>query len=144
MEVNIQGKKFVPHVLELSFGIDRNLLMLLDLAYTEEEERVVLKFPSVVAPYIVAVFPLVSKGGLPELAYEVYLELRKECDAFFDEKGSIGKRYRRQDEIGTPFCVTVDYDSLEDGTVTLRDRDTMDQVRVHKDDVVSAVKAPDV
>jgi glycyl-tRNA synthetase len=144
MEVNIQGKKFVPHVLELSFGIDRNLLMLLDLAYTEEEERVVLKFPSVVAPYTVAVFPLVSKGGLPELAYEIYLELRKECDAFFDEKGSIGKRYRRQDEIGTPFCVTVDYDSLEDGTVTLRDRDTMDQVRVHRGDVVSAVKAPDV
>lgn len=144
MEVNIQGKKFVPHVLELSFGIDRNLLMLLDLAYTEEEERIVLKFPSVVAPYTVAVFPLVSKDGLPELAYEIYLELRKGCDAFFDEKGSIGKRYRRQDEIGTPFCVTVDYDSLEDGTVTLRDRDTMDQVRVHRDNLVSAIRAPEV
>jgi glycyl-tRNA synthetase len=113
--------------------------MLLDLAYTEEEERIVLKFPSVVAPYTVAVFPLVSKDGLPELAYEIYLELRKGCDAFFDEKGSIGKRYRRQDEIGTPFCVTVDYDSLEDGTVTLRDRDTMDQVRVHRNKLVSAI-----
>jgi glycyl-tRNA synthetase len=135
MEVNVQGKKFVPHVLELSFGVDRNLLMQMDVAYTEEKERTVLKFPAVVAPYTVAVFPLVKRDGLLELAYEVYLDLKKVFDTFFDDKGSIGKRYRRQDEIGTPFCITVDYDTLEDGTVTVRDRDTMEQVRMLRDDL---------
>ncbi len=141
MEINVQGKKFVPHVLELSFGVDRNILMLLDLAYTEEEERVVLKFPNVVAPYTVAVFPLVKKDGLMKISHEIYSELRKEFDTFFDEKGSIGKRYRRQDEIGTPFCVTVDYDTLEDGTVTVRDRDTMEQVRVSKEKLKDTVRS---
>lgn len=140
MEINVQGKKFVPHVLELSFGVDRNLLMLMDLAYTEEKERTVFKFPGVVAPYTVAVFPLVKKDGLTELSYEICLDLKKEFDAFFDDKGSIGKRYRRQDEIGTPFCVTVDYDTLEDNTVTLRDRDTMEQMRVHKKDLVNMIR----
>lgn len=132
MEINVQGKKFVPHVLELSFGVDRHLLMLMDLAYTEEEERTLLKLPAVVAPYTVAVFPLVKRDNLPELSHEVYLDLKKKFNTFFDDKGSIGKRYRRQDEIGTPFCVTVDYDTLEDDTVTLRDRDTMEQVRIHR------------
>ncbi len=141
MEINVQGKKFVPHVLELSFGVDRNILMLLDLAYTEEEERVVLKFPNVVAPYTVAVFPLVKKDGLMKISHEIYSELKKEFDTFFDEKGSIGKRYRRQDEIGTPFCVTVDYDTLEDGTVTVRDRDTMEQVRVSKEKLKDTIRS---
>lgn len=140
MDVSIQGKKFVPHVLELSFGVDRNLLMLMDLAYTEEEERIVLKFPDVVAPYTVAVFPLVSKDGLVELSYKIYLDLKKEFDVFFDEKGSIGKRYRRQDEIGTPYCVTVDYDTLEDRTVTVRDRDTMEQTRVDQDKLADTLR----
>ena len=140
MDVSIQGKKFVPHVLELSFGVDRNLLMLMDLAYTEEEERIVLKFPDVVAPYTVAVFPLVSKDGLVELSYKIYLDLKKEFDVFFDEKGSIGKRYRRQDEIGTPYCVTVDYDTLEDQTVTVRDRDTMEQTRVEQDKLADTLR----
>ncbi|MBU7046259.1 MAG: glycine--tRNA ligase [Theionarchaea archaeon] len=140
MDINVEGKKFVPHVLELSFGVDRNLLMLIDLAYTEEEERIVLKFPRVVAPYTVAVFPLMSKGGLVEVSYEIYLELKKEFDTFFDEKGSIGKRYRRQDEIGTPICITVDYDTLEDSTVTVRDRDTMDQVRIHRDKLADIIR----
>ncbi len=140
MEINVQGKKFIPHVLELSFGVDRNLLMLMDLAYTEEEERTVLKFPPVVAPYTVAVFPLVKKGGLVEVSYEIYQELKKVADVFYDEKGSIGKRYRRQDEIGTPFCVTVDYDTLEDGTVTVRDRDTMEQKRVLREELADTIK----
>lgn len=140
MEINVQGKKFVPHVLELSFGVDRNLLMLMDVAYTEEEERTVFTFPSTVAPYTVAVFPLVKKDGLPELSYEIYLELKEKFDVFFDDKGSIGKRYRRQDEIGTPFCVTVDYDTLEDNTVTMRDRDTMEQVRVHRKDLLTTIR----
>ena len=139
MEINVQGKKFVPHVLELSFGVDRNLLMLLDVAYTEEEERVVLKFPQTVAPYTVAVFPLVKKEGLEHIAYEIYEELKKDVSAFFDEKGSIGKRYRRQDEIGTPFCVTVDYDTKEDNTVTVRNRDTMEQVRVRREDLLDTI-----
>jgi glycyl-tRNA synthetase len=133
MEITIQGKKFIPHVLELSFGVDRNLLMLMDVAYTQEKERIVLKLPPVVAPYIVAVFPLVSKDGLVEASKKIFNDLKDTFNVFFDEKGSIGKRYRRQDEIGTPFCVTIDYDTLEDSTVTLRDRDTMDQERVHAD-----------
>ena len=140
MEINVQGKKFIPHVLELSFGVDRNLLMLMDLAYTEEEERTVLKFPPAVAPYTVAVFPLVKKGGLVEVSYEIYQELKKVADVFYDEKGSIGKRYRRQDEIGTPFCVTVDYDTLEDGTVTVRDRDTMEQKRVLREELADTMR----
>ncbi len=140
MEINVEGKKFVPHVLELSFGVDRNVLMLMDLAYTEEPERVVLKLPSVVAPYTVAVFPLVSKDGLVELSYDIYLNLKKDFDVFFDEKGSIGKRYRRQDEIGTPFCVTVDYQTLEDGTVTVRERDSMEQTRFQKEKVADTLR----
>jgi glycyl-tRNA synthetase len=139
MTVNIQQKKFMPHVLELSFGVDRNLLMILDVAYTEEKDRIVLKFPPVVAPYTVAVFPLMKKDGMPELAYNIYQELKTEVDTFYDERGSIGKRYRRQDEIGTPFCVTIDYDSLEDGTVTVRDRDSMNQIRVHKTEIVKTI-----
>ncbi|MBU7031774.1 MAG: glycine--tRNA ligase [Theionarchaea archaeon] len=137
MEVTVQGRKFIPHVLELSFGVDRNLLMLMDVAYTQEEERVVLKLPPVVAPYTVAVFPLVSKDGLVEISKEIFNDLKDTFNVFFDEKGSIGKRYRRQDEIGTPYCVTIDYDTLEDSTVTLRDRDTMDQERVHRDSLSS-------
>lgn len=140
MDINVQGKKFVPHVLELSFGVDRHLLMLMDLAYTEEEERIVLKFPEAVAPYTVAVFPLVSKDGLEELSYKIYLGLKGEFDTYFDEKGSIGKRYRRQDEIGTPLCVTVDYDTLKDGTVTVRDRDTMEQTRVHREQLAAFIR----
>jgi glycyl-tRNA synthetase len=139
MEINVQGKKFVPHVLELSFGVDRNVLMLMDVAYTEEEERVVLKFPQTVAPYKVAVFPLVKKEGLERIAYEIYEELKKDFSTFFDEKGSIGKRYRRQDEIGTPFCVTVDYDTKEDNTVTVRKRDTMEQVRIHRENLLDTL-----
>ena len=139
MEVTVQGRKFIPHVLELSFGVDRNLLMLLDVAYTQEEERVVLKLPPVVAPYTVAVFPLVSKDGLVEISKEIFNDLKDTFNVFFDEKGSIGKRYRRQDEIGTPFCVTIDYDTLEDSTVTLRDRDTMDQERIHRDSLSSTL-----
>lgn len=144
MEINVQGKKFVPHVLELSFGVDRHLLMLMDVAYKKEEERIVLQFPKVVAPYTVAVFPLMKRDGLLELSYEIYNELKKEFDTYFDEKGSIGKRYRRQDEIGTPFCVVIDYDSLKDGTVTVRNRDTMEQIRVHRDNLIETIHKTDI
>ncbi len=126
--VNINGKKFIPHVLELSFGVDRNFWALLDLGY-EKEERTILKLPKNVAPYYCAVFPLMKKEELAKKAKEVYNLLLNEFSVMYDDTGSIGKRYRRQDEIGTPFCITIDYDTLEDDTVTLRERDSMEQER---------------
>ncbi|HDM22281.1 MAG TPA: glycine--tRNA ligase [Methanomicrobia archaeon] len=134
--VNINGKKFIPHVLELSFGIDRNLWALLDLGYEKEEERTVLKLPVNVAPYFCAVFPLMRKEELVKKAKELYNIISSEFSTMYDETGSIGKRYRRQDEIGTPYCITIDYDTLENDTVTLRDRDTMKQERVSIKEII--------
>ena len=131
-----QGTKerYVPHVIEPAAGADRATLAFLVDAYDEEEvegrKRTVLKLHPRLAPVKVAVLPLVSKEGMPEKAREVYETLRKRLPSEFDEGGSIGKRYRRQDEIGTPWGVTVDHQTLEDDTVTLRDRDTLEQVRV--------------
>jgi len=144
LTVTKNNKKFVPHVLELSFGLDRNLLALLDIFLEEEEyeverngkkvkqSRIVLKIPKHLAPIEIAVFPLLTnRKELVEKAREVYNMLRKEgFKVMFDEKDSIGRRYRRVDEIGVPFAVTIDYDTLKDNTVTIRDRDTMQQVRV--------------
>jgi len=129
MTVNIGGERVLPHVLELSFGVDRNIWAFLDMFY-ELDERAVLRLPRRIAPITLGVFPLMSKGGLPELAKEVYRSLQDDFDCFYDESGSIGKRYARMDEIGTPFCVTVDYDSLTQHDVTLRDRETTGQKRV--------------
>lgn len=129
MEVFFQGRRLVPHVLELSFGVDRNVWALLDLGY-EAGKRDLLRLPPRLAPVTVAVFPLVNKDGLPERAREVYGQLRRWFDAAYDVSGSIGRRYARQDEIGTPFCVTVDHDSLEKQDATLRERDSTEQVRV--------------
>lgn len=128
-------KKFVPHVVEPTMGVDRTLLAILVSAYTEEEvgegdTRVVMKFKPHIAPYQVAVLPLMKKDGLPEKATEVLDMLSTQFRCEYDVTGSVGKRYRRQDEIGTPYCVTIDHDSLEDGTVTVRDRDSMEQERV--------------
>ncbi len=125
----------VPHVIEPSFGVDRSVLALLCDAYAEEtlpdgSTRTVMRLAPVVAPVKVAVFPLMKKDGLPEKAHEVVAELRALGVVEYDQSGAIGKRYRRHDEIGTPVCVTVDYDTLEDGTVTVRDRDTMAQERI--------------
>jgi len=128
------GKRFVPFVIETSAGLDRTVLVLLADAYREEqvgdEERVVLKLHPKLAPTKVAVFPLVKKDGMPEVAERIEQDLRRRFTTFYDVSGSIGRRYRRQDEAGTPFCVTVDGQSVEDGTVTIRDRDTLEQVRV--------------
>jgi len=143
------GSEFIPHVLELSFGVDRNIMALIDVFLVKEtvgsKERVVLKLPPRLSPIKVAVFPLVSnKPELVSKAREIYNLLRREFPEWkivYDEKGSIGKRYRRQDEIGTPFCVTVDYDSLKDDTVTLRDRDTMQQTRVRVDELPSLLRS---
>jgi len=130
------GEKFYPHVVEPTFGVDRSVLAVLCDAYTEEEDRVVLKLKPSLAPYKVAVFPLLkNKPELVEKAQEVYHLLKNNFTVAFDDRGNIGKRYYSQDEIGTPFCVTVDFDTLENGEVTVRDRDTMKQERVKIDDL---------
>lgn len=132
----VSKKKFVPHVLEPTFGLDRSILVTLTAAYVEEEleegkTRTVLKFPKDIAPVKVAVFPLLkNKPELVEKAREIYDELKKKYMCEFDDNGNVGKRYRRQDEIGTPYCVTVDFDTIEKGEVTVRDRDTMEQETV--------------
>jgi len=130
MEVNIDGKKFIPHVLELSFGVDRNFWSMLDLFYKEEEKRLVLKILTELAPKTLAVFPLVNKDGLPEKSRGIYNKLKENFDVFYDDSGSIGRRYARMDEIGTAYCITIDYQTAEDDTVTVRDRDTTKQERV--------------
>lgn len=124
-------ERYIPYVIEPSAGVERTMLAILLDAYFEEKDRVVLKLDPKIAPFKAAVFPLVSnKKELVKLAEEIYDSLRKRFFVDFDNRGNIGKRYYSQDEIGTPFCLTVDYQSLEDKTVTIRDRDTTNQVRV--------------
>jgi len=134
------GERYVPYVVETSMGVDRCCLVLLADAYREEEvegeARVVLALQPRLAPIKLAVFPLVKKDGLPELARKLHEDLQDAAiPSFYDESGSIGRRYRRQDEAGTPWCVTVDGQTVEDQTVTIRDRDTLEQVRVSVDAV---------
>ena len=134
------GEKFLPHIVETSGGVDRVMLaMLIDAYYTEEikgEERVVLKLHPWFSPYRVAVFPLVrTDENLVEAAKKIYSALKPHFSVDYDETGTIGKRYRRHDEVGTPWCVTIDGQTLEDGTVTIRDRDTLEQERVHKNEI---------
>ena len=129
------NESYVPYVVETSIGVDRMVLSVLSAAYTEEklengEDRVVMRIPPILAPVKLAVLPLVKKDGLPEKAREIMDDLKFEFNCQYDEKDSIGKRYRRQDAIGTPFCITIDHQSLEDGTVTVRHRDSMQQERV--------------
>ena len=129
------GESYVPYVVETSIGVDRMFLQVMSAAYTEQtleggDSRVVLKFPPAVAPVKVAVLPLVKKDGMPEVAQKIVDLLKYDYNVVYDEKDSVGKRYRRQDAVGTPFCVTVDGQTLEDGTVTIRHRDTMAQERV--------------
>jgi glycyl-tRNA synthetase len=137
------GERYVPHVIEPAAGVGRTVLALLCDAYdTDEiggEKRTVLRLSPAVAPVKVAVLPLLRKDGHPEKAREIYLELRKHVSAEYDEGGAIGRRYRRQDEIGTPLAITVDHQTLEDDTVTLRDRDTLEQQRVSVADLVDRV-----
>lgn len=138
-EIFFENKKFIPHVLELSFGIDRILFSLLDLFYFKEKDKLILKLPFCTAPITVSIFPLVNKDGLNEKAREVYEELRKQFDVFFDDSGSIGRMYARSDEAGTPFAITIDYDSMKDDTVTLRHRDTTKQERVKIKDLTEII-----
>ncbi|KAA3664795.1 MAG: glycine--tRNA ligase [Chloroflexi bacterium] len=134
------GERFVPHVIEPALGVNRVFLMLLADAYWRDEEnkRTVLKFKPSLAPYKVAVFPLLkNKPALVEKAQGIFEQLTDHFTTVWDERGNIGKRYYYQDEIGTPFCVTVDFDTMEDNTVTVRDRDTTEQVRVPVDKLLA-------
>jgi glycyl-tRNA synthetase len=140
-ELDENGKaygNYVPYVVETSIGLDRLFLATLCASYIEEEvgegdkkeTRTVLKLPAILAPVKVAIFPLTKKDGLPEVAKKIIDDLKFDYNCFYEEKDAIGKRYRRQDAIGTPFCITVDHESLENDTVTIRYRDTMVQERI--------------
>jgi len=141
-------EKYLPHVIEPSLGVDRTLLAVLTCAYCEDEipnekgeleKRVVLKLHPRIAPYKVAIFPLVkNKPEVYDRAFALYKKLQRKWNVFFDASGAIGRRYRRQDEIGTPFCVTIDFDTIEkDGTVTVRDRDTTKQIRLSESELIA-------
>ncbi len=138
------NQHYVPYVIETSIGLDRTVMMLLSEAYEEQDlsteekqdSRVVLKFPAMLAPIKLAVLPLTKKDGLPEIARDLINECKPHFRCFYEEKDTIGKRYRRMDALGTPFCITIDHQTKEDQTVTIRDRDTMQQERIH----LSAVK----
>ncbi|MFM7079700.1 MAG: glycine--tRNA ligase [Bacteroidota bacterium] len=134
------NESYVPYVVETSVGLDRLFLAILSNAYTEEKledgaERIVLRIPAFLAPVKVAVLPLVKKDGLPDMSREIMDSIKSDYLCQYDEKDSIGKRYRRQDAIGTPICITVDHQSLEDGTVTIRHRDSMKQERVNRSEL---------
>jgi glycyl-tRNA synthetase len=127
------GEKFIPHVLELSFGVDRNVYALLDLNYHKGEQRGndVLALPSVFTPFYCAVFPLVkNKDPVVSKARDVYNQIHGRFSCFYDQSSSVGKRYARADEIGTKYCITIDFETLEDECVTVRDRDTTEQQRI--------------
>ena len=133
-------------MIETSAGLTRTVLAVLSDAYEEEdlegeEGRTVLHFHPSIAPVTVGVFPLVKKDGLAEIASDIEKELREDFTTFYDQGGAIGRRYRRQDEIGTPYCVTVDYDTKEDRTVTLRFRDSMEQVRVPITEIAARIRS---
>lgn len=129
------NERYIPYIIETSIGCDRTLLTTLVDAYEEEEERVVLRLAPAVAPIKVAIFPLVKKDGMPEIAEKITNDLRGEYRIFYDDSGSIGRRYRRMDEAGTPFCITVDSETLSDGTVTIRYRDSMKQERIEQNNI---------
>ena len=139
------NERFVPYVVETSMGVDRTLLVVLVDAYREEEiageQRVVLGLRPDLAPTKAAVFPLVKKDGMPEIAQKLHEALRTAAiPAFYDQSGAIGRRYRRQDEVGTPWCITIDGETAEDDSVTIRDRDSLEQVRVGTDHVVRWIR----
>ncbi len=140
------NKSYIPYVVETSIGIDRMFLSVLAASYSEEtlekgDTRVVMKFPPALAPIKAAILPLIRRGGLPEKAREIMDNLKFSFACHYDEKDSIGKRYRRQDAVGTPYCVTVDHQTLEDNTVTIRERDSMEQKRVSLDNLEQEISS---
>jgi len=132
---DIKQEKYIPYIIETSVGCDRTLLTVLIDAYEEEEDRTVLRFAPAVAPIKVAVFPLVKRDTMPDIAQNIMDDIRGIFRVFYDESGSIGRRYRRMDEAGTPFCLTVDSQTLEDESVTVRYRDSMQQERINKSNI---------
>jgi len=136
-------EKYVPFIIETSAGASRSFMAFLIDAYYEEEvkgeKRAVLKFHPKLAPIKAAIFPLVNKDGMPEIAREIEADLRKSLKVFYDDKGAVGRRYRRQDEAGTPYCITVDNQTLDDKTVTVRERDSMEQVRIEMDQITGYI-----
>lgn len=137
-------EKYIPHVIEPTFGVERTVLALLCNAYEEEalpngETRTVLHLSPKIAPVKAAVFPLMNKEHLSEKARTIFQKLKSRWNVEYDDSGAIGKRYRRQDELGTPFCITIDFDTLENGTVTVRERDSMQQVRVHESELLETL-----
>ncbi len=139
-EEKVSGEKFFPHVVEPSFGVERSLYLVVVNSYRERKDRVILSLPKAVVPYDVAVFPLLEKEEIINKARDIYFNLSKRFDVIYDEGGSIGKRYARADEIGIPYDVTVDPQSIEDSTVTIRDRDSWDQVRVKVDSLLDSLE----
>jgi glycyl-tRNA synthetase len=146
---DLTGERYIPHVIEPSAGADRATLAFLCEAYSEDQApdengqlqtRVVMRLHPRIAPVKAAVFPLVKKDGMPEVARDIYRALKAEFNVYYDEKGAVGRRYRRQDEAGTPYCVTVDGQTLVDQTVTVRDRDTLEQWRVKVSQVVEEIR----
>ena len=146
-------ERFIPYVIETSAGASRSLMAFLIDAYEEEEItkensdgtskaeiRNIMHFHQELAPIKAAIFPLVNRDGMPEIARSITEDMRKHFKVFYDESGAVGRRYRRQDECGTPYCITVDSETLEDGTVTIRDRDSMEQERINKDNIVECIK----
>ncbi len=140
---------YIPYVVETSVGLDRLFLAIVSMSYQEEkwtkddgkeDSRVVMRIPAKISPYKLAILPLVKKDGLPEIARELQEQCRGHFHTFYEEKDTIGKRYRRMDAIGTPFCVTIDYQTKDDGTVTIRDRDSMNQERIQLSDVLDLIK----
>ena len=140
------NRRFTPYVVETSVGADRTTLAVLVNGYREEsvpgesEGRTVLAIHPSLAPVKAGIFPLVKKDGMPEMAARIAADLRPHFPVFYDEAGAIGRRYRRQDEVGTPFCITVDGQSTSDNTVTIRDRDTLAQDRVSADQLRAALQ----
>jgi glycyl-tRNA synthetase len=140
---------YIPYVIETSIGVDRTFMMIISEAYEEQDlstdekkdSRVVLKLPAKLAPLKLAILPLVKKDGLPEIARSIMDECKSQFRCFYEEKDTIGKRYRRMDAIGTPFCVTIDHQTKEDNTVTIRYRDTMQQERIPVSKVKEIVQA---
>jgi glycyl-tRNA synthetase len=144
-----KGESYIPYVIETSIGVDRMFLQVISAAYQEEELkkedgsidiRVVLRLPSFLAPVKLAVMPLVKKDGLPDIAEKIVHDLKFDFNCQYDDKDSIGRRYRRQDAIGTPYCITIDHQTLEDKSVTIRYRDTMQQERVQIGQLLEIIK----
>jgi glycyl-tRNA synthetase len=137
----VSGRKVVPHVIEPSYGVDRILFAVLDHSYAINDDYVTLRLRGLVAPIKAGVFPLMPRDDLDTIALEIHESLAEAgYPSYYDDSGSIGRRYARMDEVGTPCCITVDYDTKTDGCVTIRERDTANQIRVRKEEAHKAVE----